>query len=131
VGAKQQYTKKYGDQLARELYKWIADLAKEDDPEKATRLLFIERFCANYGFPRRRLQDLKTRSKEFGLAYELFCDVQRTVMQEGGLLGNYNSRITTLLLSHEHNVRQKVDAESPLSGQLSALEQMMDEDDDG
>jgi len=130
VARPRSYTKKYADELAEKLLTWVGNLAELEDREEARKYLFIERFCYKHGFPSKRLKDLQARSKTFAEAYELFKDVQKAALQEGGLTGEYTSKISALLLSHDHNVREKKDIESPLSSQLSAIEQMLDEEED-
>lgn len=119
----QAYTRKFADELAKDLLEWVKVLANPDSkPDVVKKRLFIERFLFSKNVNPRRIADLIDRSPKFGEAYEMFKEIQAVILQEGGLNDEFNARITALLLSHHHDIREKKEIQT--TSQLDAMEQL-------
>lgn len=123
------YTKRLGDELAVLLNEWTRCLVESKDQSVRLDHLFIEPFYFKNEINVRRQSDIEERSLDFKDALDQFREMQRYSLQLHGLKDKINARITTLMLSHYHKVNNKPANENDLSGQLSAIEMLMDEDD--
>lgn len=125
MARKQTYTRQFGNELADHLLIWVQNLTTLTEQKEIKKFLFIERFLINHQVPPRRLQDIVERSPKFAETYDTFKAMRAVILQEGGLFNEYNTKITTLLLSHYHDIKEKHEVQH--SGQLDMLESMLEE----
>lgn len=91
------YNEAFLDKLADKLLEWI------DKPTSC----WFEAFCLENKVDYQTFHDFQHRSEKFKKAYKMAKTWQKQKLIEGGLLGKFNPKITSLLLSHCYNITEK------------------------
>lgn len=89
--------------------KFIEDMAKYIEGCKDKELPSVEGFAVMLGVSKKSIYNWSKKNKEFLHALEYLKTVQCRNLMNGGLLGAYNSTIAKLILSANHNMREKSD----------------------
>ena len=90
--------KESAERLGAELIEWM--LADEKN-------VFFDRFILiEKQLSKNTLSNLKKRFEGFSEYLDTAKEIQRIKLQEGGLFGGYNSRITQLMLSCHHGIKE-------------------------
>ena len=92
-------TKQDAERLGAELIEWMLEDEKN---------VFFDRFVLiEKRLSKNTLSNLKKRYDSFSEYLDTAKEIQRIKLQEGGLFGGYNSRITQLMLSCHHGIKEE------------------------
>jgi len=96
-GRPKKWTDEAIEKEAEAFDKWIS---------KPTSIWF-EKFAFERGYPAQNLSEWAQKNKRFSEAYKRAKLWQKIKLIEGGLFSKFNSKITTLLLSHEFQINEQ------------------------
>lgn len=109
-GRPTEWTKEFIENEAIAFEKW---LEKKEN-------IFIEHFCHDRGYSRKRFYEWIDQSKRLTDTFELFKEKQQVSLYIGGLSKKFAFPMCALILSHNHGIHTKTeqkisgDAENPL-----------------
>jgi len=116
--------KEYKDYFAEEVYKYVIECA-EASKGNDIRLPTVEDLAVRMGFSKETLYKWASEKREFSDALEFLKNKQCVALINNGLANKYNPTIAKLILSSNHNMRERKDVTSddkPIGQILDELE---------
>lgn len=114
---KESYIKSIDDYLEKcndEWEEWTKSTGKVTTKErfKNVKLPSIEGFAEYIGVARKSIYNWQKDHEDFAEAIDKILSKQKQILIANGLAGTYNPIITKVMLSHNHGMREGIDATS-------------------